>query len=624
MDAGQVMRFTAQSCKVFLVLIDSHYYVRSEYCMRELRAALVRKDCLVAPVFLSRMDTYPISVEASYKVLDDELFTSRFRGWERKDFAGTVQDVLQRTGLRACEDKTFELAHVVVSVEELLVSGTGFSPTDLVKNPELCERVEKIKAATAHQGTASVYRRAHPILRCKVPRVDEKSVDLHETSYDSVKRILITKNKSASIVGVPVRAPVGAKAAVGVRGAGGVGKTWLAIRLGNDTDVLAHFSDGVLFATFGAEENTSTEALRRLWSDLGGRDVEMEILDLSNARSFFTQLLCEREPKTLLILDDIWNERYLEVFKDVTKDHPTIKLLVTSRQQKCIEVAFGESCTIHPIQARLTKNEALCLMRSFTQNHRLADDEEAMLRVAAQVDSHPKALSIVSTQARLSKTWRDYADVLEESLTEVPEADAVVKEVKKAIWFTFKNAFEDSVIAEERFLRLGGFVEDAYFTEADVRHVWQNANAAKTFRWLRMFIECSIVERARSGDGLLYLHDLVRQCAREESDDLTRKYDAEFTALMRQLVRSNKADVTQYMFDWLEKKHDDECYEAQALRHAYAQSKKGKFEGSWNKNPIIVMRAVQFDSRSLSGASIELCRSANFFERVLGVLERFT
>ena len=170
-----------------------------------------------------------------------------------------------------------------------------------------------------------------------------------------------------------------------------------------------------------------------MWTDLGGKNADKDALSLSNARSFFRQLLRDRALNTLLILDDIWDKRYLEVFKDVMDDHPTIKLLVTSRKEGHIRAAFGEGCTIHPVQARLSKSEALSLMRSFAQNQSLADDENAMLRVAAQVDFHPKALSVVSTQARLSDAWSDLADDLEESLKEVPQADTVVKEVKKLL-----------------------------------------------------------------------------------------------------------------------------------------------------------------------------------------------
>lgn len=604
MAAGKVMAATAASCKVFLVLIDNHHYIRSSNCMDELRAALARKDCIVAPVFLSRLDSYPVTVEASKRAVEDQLFKNSFepRGWQRENLVGTIQAVLGLAGLRACEDKSFELAHVVISVQELLESGSGFSLPDLAKNEHVVERINKVKAMAAEQGKTSVFRRAHPIKLCKVPRVDEKSVDLHQTRYESVKTNLIAENKSASIVGV--------------RGAGGVGKTWLAIRLGNDEDIREHFPDGVLFATFGEEERTSTDALRRLWTDLGGQDTLKDQLNVASARSWFAQLLSEREPKTLLILDDIWDERYLQVFKDVVNDHSTIKLLVTSRREEYINAAFSESCTIHSIHPRLTKGEALSLMRSFAPKKSLPDDEAAMLRVAGLIDFHPKALSILSTAVKYSRNWGDFADMLEESITEVPKAASAVKEVKKAIWFTFKKAFEDNAIAEERFLRMGSFVEDAFFSEDDVRHIWQDPKAGVAYNWLMMFIECSIVERARQGEGLFYLHDLVRQCAREENPSLTAKFEAEFLALMLRLVRRKQEGVTQYMFDWFEK-HAGVCVEAQELRSAYESSARGVFDPEWSGNPVIVLRAVHFSSANLSHASISLLRDSKFLERAL-------
>ena len=603
MKAAKVMDATVNSCKVFLVLIDCHHFLQSQHCMGELRTALSRENCHVVPVFLSGFKEYPSTAEASEKVVDDSLLESRFKAWTREEFVETVQEVLKRTGLRACDDKTFELAHVVVSVQKLLASDKALSMDDLMKDPETVKRVEEVKAATLTLGSTSVFRRLYPIERCKVGRLDDKAVNLHHESFENLKRSLLTEEKSASVVGV--------------RGAGGVGKTWLAVRLGNDEDMIHHFSDGILFSTFGEEEKTSIEALRRLWMDLGGGDAEKEDLDLSNAQSFFTQLLAKREPKTLLILDDIWDERYLLVFKHIIHDHPTVKLLVASRQEQHIHAAFGEDCAIYQIQPRLTSKEAIELMKAFAQMKSLGIDEEAMLRAAAVVDYHPKALSIVSTQARLLNSWEDFADVLEEDFKEVPKAESAVKDVKSAIWFTFKKNFEDQKIAEERFLRLGGFVEDACFSKVDLQNVWGNQKIIITDIWLKFFLECSIIERSRSDEGVYYLHDLVRQCAREESSpDLTQKYNAEFTELMREIVQSRKQDVTQYMFDWF-KKHAGECDEARELRDAYAIS-TFHLEEAWSGNRILVLRVTLQSFDNMKYASLEVCRDAEFLKRVLG------
>ena len=610
MDAGQVKNATVNSCKVFLALIDCHYYLQAEHCMRELRTALSRENCTVFPVFLSGLKEYPVSVEASKKVVNDKVFGIKFEDWTREEYVETVQEVLRRTGLRACDDKTFELAHVVVSVQHLLVSGKSLSLDDLMKDLETVKRVEEVKAATLALGSTSVFRRLYPIERCKVGRLDNKAVNLHHESYENLKRSLIIDGKSSSVVGV--------------RGAGGVGKTWLAIRLGNDEDVIHHFSDGILFSTFGEEEKTSIEALQRLWIDLGGSDAEKDKLNLSNAQSFFTQLLAKREPKTLLILDDIWDERYILAFKDVVHDHPptarAVKLLVTSRDERHMHIrtAFGEDCAIYPIQARLNDDEALQLMEAFAEKQSLGIDEEAMLRAAAVVDYHPKALSIVSTQARLSNTWKDFADNLEEDFAEVPAAESAVKDVKSAIWFTFKKRFKDHEVAEERFLRLGGFVEDAFFSKVDLQHVWGNKKIIITDRWLQSFLECSIIEGSQIEEGVYYLNGLVRQCAREENPDLTKEYDAEFTELMREIVQSRKSVVTQYMFDWFVK-HAGECDEALELRDAYEAADVGKtlLDKAWSGNRILVLRVTSKSFANMRYASLELCRDAEFLQCVL-------
>ena len=604
-NTGQNVTATVHSCKVFVALIDCHYYLQSDYRMRELRRALGHEDCQVVPIFLSSLYEYPITAEASKKVVDDSLFESIFKDWSREEYVETVQEVLERTGLRVYEDKTFELAHLVVSVQNLLVSGKCLRLEALMKNPETAKRIKEVKAATVKLGFTSVFRRLHPIQRCKVGRLDNKAVNLHHESYENLKRSLIIDGKSASVVGV--------------RGAGGVGKTWLAVRLGNDQDVINHFSDGILFSTFGEEEKTSIEALRRLWTDLGGHDEEKDKLNLSNARSHFERLLAPRNPRTLLILDDIWDERYLLVFKDVVHDHSAVKLLVTSRQETDIKAAFREDCAIYPIQPRLTRKEALEVMRAFSLRKSMGIDEEAMLRAAALVDFHPKALSVASAQARLSQTWQDFADVLEEDFAEVPEMEAVVNKVKDAIWRTFKKRFHGDQIAEERFLRLGAFVKDGYFTQEDLQHVWRNINPTATNGEVAAFLECSLIERAPNSEGVFYVHGLVRQRAREEKAELTRKNDAEFTALMRDIVRSRKQDVTQYMFDCFEK-HAGECDEAWELRDAYkdAVSKRSKFREAWSCNRILAQRASSKGFYKVELASLALRRNVEFLQSVLG------
>ena len=606
MKAAQVMDATVSSCQVFVALIDCHHYLQSEHCMGELRTALSREDCHVVPVFLSSFKEYPKTPKASKKVVNNIVFGIKFEAWTREKYVETVQEALKRTGFRACDDKTFELAHVVVSVQKLLASDKALSMDDLMKDPETVKRVEAVKAATLTLGSTSVFRRLYPIECCKVGRPHDKSVNLHQESYESFKRSLITDGKSASVVGV--------------RGAGGVGKTWLAIRVGNDEDVINHFSDGILFSTFGEAEKTSIEALRRMWLDLGGSDAEKEDLNLSNAQSSFTQLLAKREPRTLLILDNIRDESYLRVFKDVVHDHPTVKLLVVSREEEHLKAAFGKDCAIYPIQSRMASEEAIELMKAFAQKKSLGIDEEAMLRAAASVDYHPKALSIVSTQARLSNTWEDFADVLEEDSKEVPKAESPVKDVKSAIRFTFKMSLKDKKIPEESFLRLGGFVEDGYFTQEDLQYVWGNKTKEITDIWLKSFLECSIIERSRSEEGVYYLHDLVRQCAREGNPDLTQKFDEGFTELMREIVQSSKQDVTQYMFDWF-KKHAGECDETRELRDAYETS-ASSLKKAWSGNRILVLRVTSRYLDNMYFAQPELRFDVEFVKRALDQHER--
>ena len=87
--------------------------------------------------------------------------------------------------------------------------------------------------------------------------------------YKKVKDALLSRDStSLAITGKKL------KNVAGIGALGGVGKTWMAIQLAHDKEVLEAFPDGVFWATFGNDKTIAENAFEKLWLDLGGGDLE--------------------------------------------------------------------------------------------------------------------------------------------------------------------------------------------------------------------------------------------------------------------------------------------------------------------------------------------------------------
>ncbi|PTQ31875.1 hypothetical protein MARPO_0105s0002 [Marchantia polymorpha] len=129
---------------------------------------------------------------------------------------------------------------------------------------------------------------------------------------------------------------------VGLWSMGGAGKTLLASRLSNDLPLKQHFEGRIFWLTVTRDPNIE-EILRSLLRMLPPPPSSEQ--DYTQQEQDYTQQVCHalqlqgKWKKLLLVLDDVWESRILDVF-DAFVNHPSSsgsKILVTTRSKELLD-----------------------------------------------------------------------------------------------------------------------------------------------------------------------------------------------------------------------------------------------------------------------------------------------
>ena len=141
--------------------------------------------------------------------------------------------------------------------------------------------------------------------RCKTPRVPFEVRDLPEGfvprpgEFDQLLKLLVDERREE---------PVAITAAL--RGAGGYGKTILAIALCHDQRIREAFDDGILWVDLGQNPGILIDRVKNLIVILGGD--RPDVTDLDPVVSRLKELLSDRD--ILIVIDDVWNSEHLKPF----------------------------------------------------------------------------------------------------------------------------------------------------------------------------------------------------------------------------------------------------------------------------------------------------------------------
>ena len=136
-----------------------------------------------------------------------------------------------------------------------------------------------------------------------------------------------------------------------LRGAGGYGKTTLAMALAHDPDIVDAYFDGVLWAELGETPANLTGIIADLIQSLTGARPSFETLNAAAAG--LGDAIGDR--RVLLIIDDVWRKLHLEPF---LKGAPNATRLVTTR----FDTVLPPSAARQFVDA-MAEGEALALIK---------------------------------------------------------------------------------------------------------------------------------------------------------------------------------------------------------------------------------------------------------------------
>lgn len=109
-----------------------------------------------------------------------------------------------------------------------------------------------------------------------------------------------------------------------LRGAGGFGKTTLAMALCHDERIQDAYDDGILWVTLGEEPGDITEKIKNLIETLSG--TRPGFTDKETAAAHLSELLADRD--ILIVIDDAWNKSHIQPF---LRGGPHCSRLITTR-----------------------------------------------------------------------------------------------------------------------------------------------------------------------------------------------------------------------------------------------------------------------------------------------------
>jgi predicted ATPase/DNA-binding SARP family transcriptional activator len=332
-----------------------------------------------------------------------------------------------------------------------------------------------------------------------------------------------------------------------ITGLGGSGKTRLALQAAGQC--VAAFPDGVYFiplAPVSTPRFLVSAIVDALHAPVRQRGSE-ELQALQRGPEVVqTQLLDYlRERRMLLVLDNV--EHLLEgaeLFADILRHAPGVKLLVTSRERLNLQGEWVlEIEGLHfPAQEMVTATyETYSAMQLFLQSARRADagfsptaaDVTAVAHVCRLVEGVPLGIELAAPWVKvlscqeIAREIEVGLDFLTTSLRDVPERHRSMRAVFEQSW----TLLSESSRASFRKLSVfrGGFTRDAAEAVADA-----------SLSALSSLVDKSLLRRTPA--NRYEMHDLLRQYAEEklegvppESEAVRDRYSGYYLQLLKQL-----------------------------------------------------------------------------------------
>lgn len=252
-----------------------------------------------------------------------------------------------------------------------------------------------------------------------------------------------------------------------IYGLGGIGKSVLAMKLAHDTDVLARYPDGVLWATLGQQPDIL--AFLSHWIQALG-DHSYQPITTSAASAHLRTLLADKQ--MLLVIDDVWHPEHAESFRIGSSE---CCVLITTREARIPQALRYPLDVMSPEQSlKLIAQKLSTPLDELTQ-------QQALI-FAERVGFLPLALELAASQIEDGITW---TELLEDFQAEVARLETLdlysqddIPDDTRRRKYSLNACFQLSLkqlSAEQlcQFAWLGVVPEDVSLTQDMAMTLWQ-------------------------------------------------------------------------------------------------------------------------------------------------------
>jgi WD40 repeat protein len=301
-----------------------------------------------------------------------------------------------------------------------------------------------------------------------------------------------------------------------LRGAGGFGKTTLALALCHDAEVQAAFPDGILWVELGAHPRSPRDLLESLLATLEpGRQAAST---LEETREHWRVAL--QEWRGLLVIDDVWQA---EALAPLLEGGAQCTRLITTRNDQLLP----EATVRIPVDAMEAGEATALLKQRFPEELIVATAQPRIVRLARRLGHWPLLLTLAQGMLTLLVS---YGQSLAEALAEVEQA----YETRGVAAFHLEHAAQRQRSVEaclevslhhlaqvthrqfqavERYQELAVFPEDTDIPIRTISLFWQGSGGFHAWETNALCIrlhQLSLVLICDLGKGIVRLHDVLR------------------------------------------------------------------------------------------------------------------
>jgi hypothetical protein len=302
-----------------------------------------------------------------------------------------------------------------------------------------------------------------------------------------------------------------------LRGAGGYGKTTLAIALAHDLDVQDAYFDGILWVELGEKPQNLLSIISDLVEILSGERPGLE--NINGAAAKLGEALGDR--RILMVVDDVWREQDLRPF--MQGGHATTRL-VTTRNDNTLPTN-----TVHQRVDAMRPDEALALIAAGLPPDQVATQRRELTALTRRLGEWALLLKLVNgflcdrvvklgqllllAIAGVNQRLDDKKLVAFDARNEADRTNAVARTIGVSL-----ELLDD--LSRDRFAELSIFPEDAHVPIGIVERLWSETGHLEddeTEDLLSRLYGLSLLLGLNLDRRTLQVHDTIRHFLRAQT-----------------------------------------------------------------------------------------------------------